>query len=250
MDLKIVSLVPSITFLLCELGLENKIVGRTKFCTEPKENVSGISIIGGTKNIDFQKIKSVQPTLVLATKEENIKEQVQALKKHYKTIVFDVNNLEDNYKMIEKIGKLTQTAEKATQIIQQTVQNFRALEAIKINPPIPTLYLIWKKPYMTIGKDTFIHAMMESMGLQNLFGHQTRYPIINNMQTSFFDKCKLVILSSEPYPFTEAHFREIREQLPNVQILLADGAYFSWYGSKIKEAPSYFQQLIEKINKS
>lgn len=250
MDLKIVSLVPSITLLLCDLGLEHVLVGRTKFCIEPKEKLSGIPIIGGTKNIDFQKIQAAQPTLLFATKEENVKEQIQALKKHFKTIVFEVNNLKDNYKMIEKIGKLTQTSERSAQIIQQTIQNFQLLDTIKINPPIPTLYLIWKKPYMTIGKDTFIHAMMERIGLCNLFSHQTRYPIIQNMQTSFFEKCKLVILSSEPYPFTEAHIREIREQLPNAQILLADGAYFSWYGSKITEAPAYFQQLIEKINKS
>ncbi|HRB70068.1 MAG TPA: helical backbone metal receptor, partial [Chitinophagales bacterium] len=119
-----------------------------------------------------------------------------------------------------------------------------------IHSNLNALYLIWKNPYMTVGKDTFIHDMLTQMGLNNLFAHQTRYPIIQNLQTSYFQKCQLVLLSTEPYPFSEKHFKEIQEQLPQAKIILADGEYFSWYGSKIIEAPTYFQQLLEKINKT
>ena len=242
---KIISLVPSITLLLFDLGLENSIIGRTKFCIHPKEKVKQIPTIGGTKNIDIEKIKALQPTIIFATKEENEKVQIIELKKIFNVVIFDVKNLDDNYNMIAKIGKLTSTEIKATEIIEQTKLNFEHLK--NINSPSLSLYLIWRKPYMTIGKDTFIHAMLETIGLKNMFAHQTRYPIIQNLQTSYFAKCELVLLSSEPYPFTQLHIKEIQEQLPNAKILLVDGEYFSWYGSKMMNAPKYFNELIKTI---
>ena len=100
---------------------------------------------------------------------------------------------------------------------------------------------------MTIGKDTFIHSLLETMGCKNMFAHQTRYPIIHNLQTSYFSKCQLVLLPSEPYPFSEKHLAEIQEQLPNAKVILVDGEYFSWYGSKIRDTPAYFKMLSERI---
>ncbi len=249
---KIISLVPSITLLLCDLELEQSIVARTKFCILPAEKVKKIPTIGGTKNVDITKIKILQPTIIFATKEENEKQDIQQLKQDFNVVIFDVKNLEDNYKMIAKIGKLTNTDTKANEIIEQTKLNFILLkkysDALKAYRTLSTLYLIWRKPYMTIGKDTFIHSMLEEIGLKNMFGHQTRYPIIQNLQTSYFAKCQLVLLSSEPYPFAKQHIKEIQEQLPNAKILLVDGEYFSWYGSKILNAPFYFQDLIKTIN--
>jgi len=250
-EIRIISLVPSITLLLFDLGLEDNIVGRTKFCIHPKEKVKDIPTIGGTKNINEEKIKLLQPTIIFASKEENVKEQVEALKENYKVIVFDVRNLEDNYKMIEKIGKLTGTTLKAQEITAQTKANFdelRILLSEALFRSINTLYMIWRKPYMTIGKDTFIHSMLQTIGLKNMFTHQTRYPIIENLQTSYFAKCQLVLLSSEPYPFTEIHIKEIKQQLPNTKILLVDGEYFSWYGSKMLHAPAYFKELLQTIH--
>ena len=247
------SLVPSITLLLFDLGLDKNIVGRTKFGIQPKEKIDSIPTIGGVKQLDIEKIRLLKPDLIIANKEENEKEKTEALKKEFKVIVTEVKNLEDNYKMIEKIGKLTKTENIAKEIIHQTKLNFEEfkinfshLQSLPIN--LGTLYLIWRKPYMTIGKDTFIHSMLESIGLKNMFGHQTRYPIIHNFQTSYFSNCKLVLLSSEPYPFTEKHIREIQQQLPHAKIVLVDGEFFSWYGSKIKDAPAYFTSLLKQIN--
>jgi ABC-type Fe3+-hydroxamate transport system substrate-binding protein len=251
-EIKIISLVPSITLLLFDLGLDTQIVGRTKFCIHPKEKINSIPTIGGTKNSDIQKIKQLQPDVIFAAKEENEKEQIDELKKDFNVIIFDIKNLDDNYKMIAKIGKLTSTEIKAQEIIIQTKLHFDELKKsiIKLpNSQINTLYLIWRKPYMTIGKDTFIHAMMEQLDLKNMFDHQTRYPIIQNLQTSYFSKCQLVLLSSEPYPFSQQHIKEIQEQLPTAKILLVDGEYFSWYGSKIADAPLYLSELLNRIIK-
>lgn len=246
-ELRIISLVPSITLLLFDLGLEKNIVGRTKFCVHPKEKTNSIPVIGGTKNTDYIKIKALQPTIIFANKEENEKAQIVQLKMTAKVVVTDVKNLEDNYKMIAQIGKLTQTENKAKKIISETKQNFEDLKKSMIklsNDQINTLYLIWRKPYMTIGKDTFIHSILETIGLKNMFGHQTRYPVIHNLQTSYFANCKLILLSSEPYPFSGKHIQEIQEQLPNTKILLVDGEYFSWYGSKMLHAPDYLKKLL------
>lgn len=251
MQQRIISLVPSITQLLFDLGLDTQIVGRTKFCIHPNDKIKNVPVVGGTKQFDISKIRLLKPGLIIANKEENEKEQIEVLKKEFKVIVTEVKTLEDNYKMIEKIGKLTQTENIAKEIIQQTKSNFEELKdslSTFPNHQMSTLYLIWRKPYMTIGKDTFIHAMLESMGLKNMFGHQTRYPIIHNFQTSYFANCKLVLLSSEPYPFMEKHIREIQQQLPNARIELVDGEYLSWYGSKMKDAPAYFKKLLNRIN--
>jgi ABC-type Fe3+-hydroxamate transport system substrate-binding protein len=245
--MKIISLVPSITLLICDLGLENQIVGRTKFCIHPAGKVKKIPIVGGTKNVDFQKIQLLNPDIIFSTKEENTKEDILALKKSFKVIVFEVDNLADNYKMIEKIGKLTQTEAKAQLIIQQTKAKFEELISSFRPSNLPTLYFIWRKPYMTVGKDTFIHSLLAAMGLKNMFEHQTRYPIIQNLKTSYLEKCKLILLSSEPYPFSEKHIKEFQEQLPQAQILLVDGEFFSWYGSKMIDAPKYFKEILSKI---
>lgn len=247
--LRIVSLVPSLTLLLADLGLQDSLVGRTKFCIHPKDLVKDIPIIGGTKQIDIQKIRILNPDLIIANKEENEKEQINQLQKEYKILVTDIKNLDDMYIVIDKIGKLTNTEHSATEIIDIIKTNFE--ELAKFTSTLPTLnclYLIWRNPYMSIGKDTFIHSMLASMGMKNMFSHQTRYPIIQNLETSYFQKCDIVMLSSEPYPFTDKHIPEIRKQLPNTKILVVNGEFFSWYGSKSKDAPLYFKSLLEAIH--
>ncbi len=248
---RIISLVPSITLLLIDLELKDKIIGRTKFCIHPADKVKDIATIGGTKNINIKKIRLLQPDLIIANKEENEKEQIELLKKEFNVLITDVKNLDDNYSMITKIGELTSTENKAQEIVEQTKENFDKLNMViqqLSDSPINTLYLIWRKPYMTIGKDTFIHAILKTIGSKNMFAHQTRYPIINNLQTSYFVNCKLVLLSSEPYPFSEKHISEVQQQLPNAKIVLVDGEYFSWYGSKMINAPAYFSQLLSSIH--
>ncbi len=247
---KIISLVPSITQLLFDLGLQEQIVGRTKFCIHPADKIKNIPTIGGTKNLDLKKIIALNPDLIFATKEENEKAQVEELQNQFNIYIKDVCNLEDNYNMISDIGKLTHTETRADAIILKTKDNFKKLKEIS-NKPVTNkraLYLIWRKPYMTIGSDTFIHSMMESIGLENVFGNSIRYPVIDNLSLVKDMDIQLVLLSSEPYPFKENHIAEIRIQLPAAKILLVDGEYFSWYGSRIMESPEYFEKLLQQID--
>ncbi|WP_426277004.1 ABC transporter substrate-binding protein [Chryseobacterium sp. S-02] len=240
--MKVVSLVPSITEALFDLGLtENEVVGRTKFCIHPAEKVKNIAIIGGTKNININKIKILQPDLILANKEENIKEQVETLMADFKVIVTNVETIEDNYYLLKNLGKRFNKEEKA-QLFNLKI--YEILNQAKINSNIKVAYLIWKNPYMTIGSDTFIHKVLTEIGFENIFKDKTRYPEI---QAEDLADAEIIMLSSEPFPFKEKHIEELKEFYPNKKIMIVDGEAFSWYGTHIAKCENYFKSLISEV---
>lgn len=241
---RIVSLVPSQTELLAHLGLDNEVVGITKFCVHPKAWFRTKKRIGGTKNVHIDWVHDLQPDLILTNKEENVQDQVEELARHYPVWVSDVNTLEDALTMIRSVGELTHTTSKATATAQAIEAAFASFTGS--SSPIKTAYLIWKDPYMTIGHDTFIHHLLQRCGLVNVFKHKTRYPTIN-VEELQATNCELLLLSSEPYPFKQQHIDELQQYLPHTRILLADGEMFSWYGSRLLEASGYFKQLLNNI---
>jgi ABC-type Fe3+-hydroxamate transport system substrate-binding protein len=244
---RIISLVPSQTELLFDLGLEEEVIGITKFCVHPQRWFREKSRIGGTKNVHLEKVASLQPDLIIANKEENVKEQVEELAQNYPVWISDVNNLEDAISMIESIGAIT-GKKKVAQTITSTIHsNFHQLQTQNSKPQTRTAYLIWKDPYMTVGGDTFIHHMLEAAGFQNFFESRCRYPQITIEDLQAAD-CNLLLLSSEPYPFKQKHIDELQQHLPHTKILLVDGELFSWYGSRLLKAPAYFQNLQKQIS--
>jgi ABC-type Fe3+-hydroxamate transport system substrate-binding protein len=243
---KIVSLVPSITELLYSLQLDNEVAGITKFCVHPQSWFRQKTRIGGTKNIKPEVIHELQPDLIIANKEENVKEQVDELAKHYPVYITDVNNLDDALEMIEQIGQITGRVNDAIHLISQINSAFASLTAQKPQTNQQKAgYLIWRNPYMTIGNDTFIHDMLSRCGLMNIFSNTTRYPAIDTWQLKH---CDLLLLSSEPFPFQQKHIDELQPQLPNTRIVLVDGEMFSWYGSRLLSAPAYFTRLLNSIS--
>jgi ABC-type Fe3+-hydroxamate transport system substrate-binding protein len=243
---RIISLVPSQTELLYDLGLNDEVIGITKFCIHPEAWFRSKKRIGGTKNIHVEEIISLQPDLILANKEENVKDQVDELALHFPVYVSDVSNYEEALEMIAAVGELTHAIEKATNLISEIKAAFDRLAAQNY-PKLRTAYLIWKDPYMTIGSDTFIHDLMEKTGLVNIYADEKRYPQITASVLSA-RKPELVLLSSEPYPFKQKHMEELQVYLPEAKIILADGEMFSWYGSRMLKAPSCFQKLREEIS--
>lgn len=239
---RIISLVPSLTELLFDLGLEAETVGITRFCVHPTSWFKSKDKIGGTKTLNLEKIKALQPDLIIANKEENVKEQVEALAQDVPVWLTDVNKLQDALKMIEDIGLLTGKSESAQSLINRIDKAFNTLPEIIY--PVNTAYLIWRKPYMTAGGDTFINDILKQCGFRNSFEAETRYPVINIAQLQV-ENCKLVLLSSEPYPFKQKHIDELSRLLPGIKIVLVDGEYFSWYGSRLLQAPEYFKQLMQ-----
>ncbi|HCA06947.1 ABC transporter substrate-binding protein [Chryseobacterium sp.] len=241
--MKVVSLVPSITEALFDLGLtEHEVIGRTKFCIHPENKVKNVAVIGGTKNINIDKIKALQPDLILANKEENIKEQVEALMDDFKVIVTNVETIEDNYYLLKMLGNTFNKEERAQQF---NLKIYDVLEQAKLECPVKAAYLIWKNPYMTIGSDTFIHKILAEIGFENIFKDQTRYPEI---QMKDLAEADIIMLSSEPFPFKEKHIEEMKAFYPDKKIMIVDGEAFSWYGTHIAKCGDYFKGLLAEIH--
>lgn len=243
---RIVSLVPSQTELLYDLGLEDSIVGITKFCVHPIHLKKTKRIIGGTKIVDFTKIKELNPDVIIANKEENTKAIVEELSQICPVIVTDIKSVEDNLKMIDDFGQLFNKQEEAKQWISKISLAYNDFQFFMVDKPIKkALYFIWAKPYMVAGEETFIDAMLKLNNFQNACKNP-RYPEI---QVNELKKCDvdLILLSSEPYPFNQSHEDQIGKFISNVQFIQVDGESFSWYGSRILKAFDYFKTLHEKL---
>ncbi|MBN9338018.1 MAG: ABC transporter substrate-binding protein [Chryseobacterium sp.] len=240
--MRVISLVPSITEALFDLGLAtDEIVGRTKFCIHPKDWVDKVEIIGGTKNLNIDKIKALEPDLIIANKEENIKEQVEELMKHADVWLTDIETLADNEKFLTDLGKLLNKEEKAADF---NLRIRKVFEENIVSQPIKVAYLIWKNPYMSVGGDTFISNVIEKLGLVNLLTNETRYPEISIAKMQEAD---YIFLSSEPFPFRQQHIDELQAQLPNQKIILVDGEAFSWYGTHLAKCAVYYRELVTQI---
>lgn len=240
--LRIISLVPSITELLFDLGLSDRIAGRTKFCILPHPDVKSIPVIGGTKQIHFDIIDSIQPDLIIGSKEENTKTDIEKLEKSYPIWMSDVNRWEEMTEMITEIGKITAKEDESRQINAGFEQLYMEWREYFANKRLNVAYMIWRNPYMVVGSDTFIHNFLEFLGIKNAFGHFRRYPEINT-GTKLPEKPGHVFLSSEPYPFDEKHFDEIQTLFPGARVIMVDGMFFSWYGSRLLHMKKYLYEL-------
>ena len=241
---RIISLVPSITELLFDLGLEEETVGITKFCVRPEEWFRSKTRVGGTKNADLEKITALQPELILCNKEENTREQVEALAALFPVYLSDINTFDDALQMIKDVGALTAKAPQADVVAKKISAQF--VSALFSPEHIRTAYLIWKDPYMAAGGDTFISSMMQKAGFENIFAAETRYPQADLKDIAMRNP-ELVLLSSEPYPFKEKHIAAVKTIMPDAEIMLADGEMFSWYGSRMLLSASYFDTLKRKV---
>jgi ABC-type Fe3+-hydroxamate transport system substrate-binding protein len=239
---RIVSLVPSQTELLFSLGLEQEIVGITKFCVHPSHWRNGKALVGGTKNFHFDVIDSLQPDLIIGNKEENYKEGIVKLRAKYPVWMSDIATLEDSFSMIHSLGELVDRGEKASLLIEAMRHEFANLKIIK---PAKVLYLIWRDPWMAAGQNTFIDAMLQACGWRNVVKDE-RYPEFTDQDLQKLSP-DVVFLSSEPYPFKNKHISELQKHFPKAGIMLVDGEMFSWYGSRLLVAPQYFRTLAQLL---
>ncbi len=236
---RIVSLVPSQTELLYDLGLEDEVVGITKFCVHPKEWFDNKRRIGGTKNPNIESILALEPDLIIANKEENLEEHIEKLAAKVPVWVSDVTNLDSAVDMIKQVGDLVGKEHEAGQLSTGIQNGFKNIQP---KTPLRVAYLIWRNPYMTVGGDTFIGDMLRRCGLVNVFENQKRYPQ-TLMEEIYSKKTDIILLASEPYPFTQKHINEIQAFLPDIKIQLVDGEMFSWYGSHLLKMPNYCNEL-------
>ncbi len=229
---RIISCVPSQTELLADLGLENQVAGITKFCVHPAAWRKQKTIIGGTKNLNLEKIANLSPDFILANKEENTQEQIEWLSARFPTYVSDVRNLHQAIDMIHDVGRITSKTDKSREIAQTITSLFQPAEPFERKHT--ACYLIWKNPWMTINHDTFIHDMLCRLGFINVFADRTdsRYPSVTDDELRETNT-DIIFLSSEPFPFKALDAEELQRILPKSRIILLNGELLSWYGSRL-----------------
>lgn len=246
--LRIVSLVPSQTELLVDLGLEENLVGITKFCVHPPHLRKTIAVVGGTKKVNLEKIKALKPDIIICNKEENTREMVQELENVATVHVSDIIEIKDALELIEMYGDLFNKQQQAQVLVKEIelkLKTFTALPKRKLR----VAYFIWRDPWMVAGKATFINTLLELNNWENVFAECTeRYPVIE-MEELTNANVDLVLLSSEPFPFNEIHKKEIQNSC-NSRIAFANGEYFSWYGSRLIPAIDYFRHFQKQLSSS
>lgn len=240
---RIVSLVPSQTELLFDLGLGEKVVGVTKFCTHPIDARTKATVIGGTKNFDFDKIAALKPDLIIGNKEENYQNGIEQLVAAFAVWLSDISNLSEALDMIRRVGLIAGAKEKAAALADEIDASFAALAAPGAGAaPGAAAYFIWRKPYMVAATGTFIDDMLHRAGLANAFASQVRYPEVTAAQLAAAAPQR-ILLSSEPYPFGQKHIAEFQEICPGAKVEMVDGELFSWYGSRLLKSAAYFSSL-------
>jgi ABC-type Fe3+-hydroxamate transport system substrate-binding protein len=235
--------VPSQTELLFYLGLDMEVIGITKFCIHPESKFKTLTKVGGTKQLNIDQIKALQPDLIIANKEENERSQVEELMSICPVWISDIHNLDEALHMIRSVGAITDHETAAKTLGDDIASRFSKLILPALN--LRVAYFIWRKPYMAAGSGTFIDSMLQKCGLINAF-EMGRYPEIS-VDELMKVKPDVIFLSSEPYPFRQKHIDEFKEILPQARVVLVDGEMFSWYGSRLLYAPAYFKELMHTL---
>lgn len=240
---RIVSLVPSQTEYLFDLGLDREVVGITKFCIHPREKFKSTEKIGGTKRFQFEKIDRLQPDLILGNKEENYQQGIDRLSASFPVWLSDIVTFEDALDMMRLVGEVVGKPDRARELVGRVQRSLtQPLKA----PRKRALYFIWRSPYMVAGQDTFINDMMRLAGFENVLPEGTRYPELTLEDVRQLDP-EVILLSSEPFPFKARHAEEIQSVLPNAKWEIVDGEMFSWYGSRMLQSRAYFEALRQKL---
>jgi len=249
---RIVSLVPSITETLCALGLADALVGITVYCVEPREIVRGKTRIGGEKNPDLTKIRELAPDLVITNIEENLREHVDTLRAWSIPVwVTYPRTVAEGIQLIAELGAVTGTEPRAAELLRGIEPLYdRVRTAAARRSPVPVFYPIWREPYMTINRDTYIHDMLRTCGARNVFAERPeRYPTVSLDEVAA-ERPAVILLPDEPFRFRRAHLADFTGyvDVPAVRegrIHLVDGKPFSWHGPRIAEALRTLPRLID-----
>jgi iron complex transport system substrate-binding protein len=242
--MRIISIVPSQTELLFDLGLEDRLVGITKFCVHPYHLKSTKTKVGGTKKVHYEKIRLLEPDIIIANKEENTQEIVEALREIAPVWTSDIMTVQDNLDMIAEFGKIFAVRTTAQQWIDKISYGLADFKNFMKDREVQkAAYFIWKNPYMAAGGDNFINEMLKLNKFTNIYESRGRYPEVIIQKMKIQGDPDVVFLSSEPYPFKEEDAFEIGRFTHHAKTVFVDGEMFSWYGSRLVKAFDYFKKL-------
>jgi len=237
---RVISLVPSQSEYLWDMGLREELVGITKFCVHPDQMFQTVERVGGTKTLDLEKIRSLKPDLIIGNLEENEKSEIEILQKEFNVWMSDIYCLGDALDMMRDLASIFNCAEKGDQMIEKIQLSFTRIKNIFSGKSVA--YFIWNKPYMCAAHKTFINDLLNHIGLKNVFGDLKRYPeiTIEQIKDAKPDFC---FLSSEPFPFKEKHVSALQVIIPHSEVQIVDGEMFSWYGSRLLLFEAYILRL-------
>ena len=238
---RIVSLVPSQTELLVDLGLENELIGITKFCVHPSSLRKNKTIVGGTKQVNIEKIKGLKPDIILCNKEENTEDMVKALESIAPIHISVVNTVEDCLELIKMYGSIFNVSANASDLIVAiTTERQKFQSALQSTEKKKVAYFIWKNPWMIAASNTFINTMINEAGFSNVFENEARYPEID-LEHPKLKEADFILLSSEPYPFKYKDVEDFKNEFQDKKAMIVDGEMFSWYGSRLLKSYKYFK---------
>jgi ABC-type Fe3+-hydroxamate transport system substrate-binding protein len=239
---RIVSLIPSTTELLCDLGLAERLVGVTAYCVEPQEIVRTKVRIGGEKDPDLEKIRALGPDLVIANIEENVRAHVDTLRGWGIPVwVTYPRTVAESLRMIRDLGALTGTGARAEAMAAALESEVSAARAARSGPPVRVFYAIWRNPYMTVSGDTYISDALATCGAANVFaGAPARYPAVA-LEEVAARRPEVILLPDEPFRFRRAHVGDFAPwpDVPAVRdgrVHLVGGKPFSWHGRRLADA--------------
>jgi ABC-type Fe3+-hydroxamate transport system substrate-binding protein len=234
----IVSLVPSLTELVCWFGLAERLVGRTRFCTEPAAEVAHVPIVGGTKNPNIERIVALRPGLVIANREENRREDVEALRSAgLDVLLTDPNTVPEAVDMICALGERLGRAERAAELVADIERELAAPPPAK---PIRVFVAVWKEPFMGLGAESYGHDLVERAGAINVLRDRARYPELSAGELTALQP-DLILLPDEPYPFKDSDIPTFAAIAPT---RVVDGKLLWWYGPRIPEAIRTLRELF------
>lgn len=244
---RVVSLIPSITEALFDLGAGEAIAGVSNYCIHPAEGVKNKIKVGGQKNPDMGKIKAIHPDLIILNMEENKPEHIKFLSQHYTTWVTYPRLFRDAENLLMQLGKVFDAESRASVYADKIRISSKQLSSIR-RRKIKTMYLIWRNPWMSINRDTFIHNVLELHHMENVYAKRDkRYFEVTAQDIEDADP-DIIILPDEPYHFREKHKSEFSHlsvsAVKNSRIFLADGTYFCWYGTRTARASQYIHKHI------
>jgi len=244
---RIVSLVPSTTETLHHLGCEDRVVGVTRFCVHPQPWVRSLPLVGGTKDVDIQRVRALKPDLVLGNCEENTREIFAALEPEFPVYASFPKTVDQAIDDLGSIGRLLQVEKQAEDWRVKIQEQQRELRSIRQRlEPFSYAYLIWRDPWMSVSNDTFIASMLAEAGGTNALGSRShRFPTLTN---SDLMECgaDLFLLSSEPFPFRPRHREEIAALgISESRVRFVNGEFCSWHGVRMRSAMAYLADCLQ-----
>lgn len=249
--MRIASLVPSLTELLFALGLGDSVVARTGFCIHPRDRVRRVPKVGGTKDVDVDALLATRPTHLVVNIDENRKDTIAALCPQIPEIVVTHPLApDDNLDLYREFGRIfDRKGQAAAQVMAYVSARDDLAQATRDSPSLEVLYLIWKDPWFTVSRSTYVSSLLATANLNTLPGtSMSRYPILTT-DDPIWHEADLILLSSEPYPFRQQHADKLSRTLPvRKPILLVDGGMLSWYGNRAITGVGYLKNLREQID--